>query len=515
LAIIGLLLALVPAFSPGVLAADQATINITSVADDGVTPMPFARFQVIDSNDQLLTTRETTPPNGTVAIDIDLSDPDMTYTVTMETPPACATKPADQVVGPFAAGDSVDLTFETAFETDCILGGISLYAYTCPSGLDLTIDDYAQYRDTCLQADNGETFTLTELDNQQQTFSLTTGAYGIDGRAPIVGLLPGDFTASQDDADPATTLVYCLTYEGTPLEGPNPSDISRKPLNNDGQIKMTLADRGRIACDFFTVSEALPGSGNVDDSGDQQDGDTGNGDGDVSAAAGTASIEFHVATCAPGYDGSDYFNDCGGNGTDGVTFSVEGQGTSTTDTATSNVPVQPGFGIAVIDNLPADTYTMSEDVPGDFASIWVYCANSPGGGDRIPTPENGSQQFDITLAEGQAVICDWFITPDQQQQAEPAILRLTKFTCDPGYGGTSFADFTGDCPSVTPDVRFNLSDGAGLDVNKRTNNDGKIRYTGVGPGDSRVQDRSEQCSETAEAGDFRFDPVLGLNAVKP
>src|SRR5687768_4627136 len=125
LAVIGLLLALVPAFAPAAQAADQATITIAAVAGDGVTPMPFARFQVINSAGELITTRETTPPNGVVSIDIDLTDPDMTYTVTMETPPACATKPADQEVGPFAAGDSVELTFETTFEDNCVLGGIS------------------------------------------------------------------------------------------------------------------------------------------------------------------------------------------------------------------------------------------------------------------------------------------------------------------------------------------------------------------------------------------------------
>ena len=105
-----------------------------------------------------------------------------------------------------------------------------------------------------------------------------------------------------------------------------------------------------------------------------------------SGAADTASIEFHVATCPPGYDGSDYFDDCSDNGTDDVTFTVDGLNTGYSDSATSNVPVNPGFGIAVIDNLPADTFTMSEDVPGDFVSLWVYCADSPGGGERIPTP---------------------------------------------------------------------------------------------------------------------------------
>jgi hypothetical protein len=492
LALVGFLLAIVPAWAPDVLAADQATINITSLTDVG-TPLPFARFQVIDSAGQVLTTRESTSPDGTVSITVDITDPEATYTVTMETPPACGIKPDDQVVGPFAAGDSVDLTFETAFENGCQLGSISLYAYSCPAGLDLTVDDYAQYRDNCLQTENGEDFTVAEADGAQ-SFSLTTGEYGIDGRAPIVGLAPGDYTVGHDGADPATTLVYCQTFNGTPDEALDATDTTREALNDDDLVELTLKNRNRIACDFFTVSEPLPGadSGDSNDESEASDEEQSeeiaeepSGEGEVSEsdlapAGAAASIEFHVATCPSGYDGSDYFGDCAANGTDDVVFNVVGQNTGHTDSATSNVPVSPGFGIAVIDGLPADTYTMSEEVPGDFVSVWVYCADSPGGGPRIPTPENGIQEFDIELADGQAVICDWFITPEQQ--FVPAIIRLTKFTCDAGYGGDTFAEFTADCTDVSQGVTFNLSNGAGVDINKTTNSDGKIRYTELPPG---------------------------------
>src|SRR5688500_6817960 len=100
LALIGLMLALAPAWSVSAQSGGQATITITSQADDG-TPLPFARFQIIDSTGELISTRETEPPSGTVSIPIDLTDPSLTYTVTMETPPACADMPPDQEVGPF------------------------------------------------------------------------------------------------------------------------------------------------------------------------------------------------------------------------------------------------------------------------------------------------------------------------------------------------------------------------------------------------------------------------------
>ena len=49
-------------------------------------------------------------------------------------------------------------------------------------------------------------------------------------------------------------------------------------------------------------------------------------------------------------------NDCGGNGTEGVEFNVVGLNSGYTDSEVSTVPVSPGFGIAIISGLPADTY---------------------------------------------------------------------------------------------------------------------------------------------------------------
>ena len=44
----------------------------------------------------------------------------------------------------------------------------------------------------------------------------------------------------------------------------------------------------------------------------------------------------------------------------------------------------------------------------------------------------------------------------------------------------------GIAPSRRPTCRFNLSNGAGFDTNKTTNDDGKIRYTDLAPGNNYV-----------------------------
>ncbi|HRA48922.1 MAG TPA: hypothetical protein PK819_12710, partial [Thermomicrobiales bacterium] len=108
LAFLGVLFGLLGGLVTQVSAAGTATIVVTSVASDGVTPMPFARFQVLDSNGTILSIRESAPPDGIATMTIDLGDADETYTVTMETPPACAVQPEDQALGTLSDGDEVD-----------------------------------------------------------------------------------------------------------------------------------------------------------------------------------------------------------------------------------------------------------------------------------------------------------------------------------------------------------------------------------------------------------------------
>lgn len=467
-------------------AAGTAQVVITSLADDGSTPLPFARFQVLDADGNVLATRESEPVTGIATIDFELGDADQTYSVSMETPPACAEQPADQQLGTIEDGDVIDLTFQTSFLADCNLGSISAYAYVCPDGFESTSTDYATYQQGCTETTDDLTFTITQQDGDQQQFSMTTGAYGIPGRAPLVGLLPGDYELASADGDANALLVFCSTYDGTPLESTDPSSVDQEPVNDDAGVDLTLGNRQRIACDFFAFNSQVNQPDDSDTNGDNSgaEGNDDNSDNGTDAAADTASIEFHVATCPSGYDGSDFYNDCAGNGTEGVTFTVEGQNSGHTDTATSSVPTTPGFGIAVVADLPADTYLMSEEIPGDFVSLFVYCAEAPGGGDRLPTTETGTQTYSLDVAEGQAIICDWYVIPDQQ--VETAVLRLTDFTCPAGFAGTTFADVTGTCVDITTDVTFNLSNGSGFAVDKTTNSDGKVRWTDLAPGDDYV-----------------------------
>jgi hypothetical protein len=95
-------------------------------------------------------------------------------------------------------------------------------------------------------------------------------------------------------------------------------------------------------------------------------------------AAGNGSLEIHAATCPPGYGGRDYFNVCHGNGEAGVPFIIENSGM--TLPITTRIEESPGPGIARVDGLGPDTYTVYRLGGGPDYPGYVFC--SPDHGQR-------------------------------------------------------------------------------------------------------------------------------------
>ena len=193
--------------------AGSATITVTSTQEDGSTPLPFARFQITDSNGKTYGPLETSPPNGSVAFTVD-ADGATTYEVAAETPPACANQPDPVTVDPLAAGDEETVSFAFSFLDNCDLGTISIYSYECPDGTDPSATDYATFSSACTETVNDHTYTVSE-ENGSDDWDLVTGAYGIAGRAPLVGLVPGTYPIEDTDpADDTELVVFCLTFPG-------------------------------------------------------------------------------------------------------------------------------------------------------------------------------------------------------------------------------------------------------------------------------------------------------------
>jgi hypothetical protein len=441
--VIALVLAigLIPVQVDPVSAQGTATITVVSLHDDGVTPVPFARFQVVSSGGAVYGPLETRL-DGTVSFSVDTAGGSATFTIVEETPVACGIAPEPVEVGPLADGESVTVDVVTETDPNCNLGTIAAYRFVCPEGFDTSTADYSTWANTCTQPVDGVGFTIQSLSDGQ-TFNPWTGAWGISGRAPIVGLPAGDYRISETSPpeDQAGPVVFCLSY-ATPnyATSPNPDSVYQADVN-DGAVVVGLSGN-RVSCDFFMVPGGIaPGVPQ------EEQGTLGEvpleeptSDEVVAADSTTTTLELHKAVCEPGYDPSqNIFADCHDNGVANVTFTVEGNGGYFGQQATT-LPGTPGPGVTVFTDLPTDTYLVTEDVPGDTGSIYVYC--SVADSDLLVPFEYTEQDgIVIQLQAGVPVLCDWYNIPDVQV-TNAGWIELHKAVCEPGYepGAAIFAD---------------------------------------------------------------------------
>lgn len=473
------ILALLPLTATPGAAQGTTTITLTSFAGDGTTPLPFARFQVTDNSTKTVYGPLETPPGSAqVVFTITLDDPDATFTIEEETPPPCGIAPDPLVVGPLTEGDNLDVEFATDFDDTCNEGSLSAYKYTCPKNFDASATDYADWSQGCTETVNGATFEFTRVDSGF-AFQAVTGAYGIDGRAPYVGLEPGDYTIGEPDAK-TTPTVFCLTYK-SPNPATDPDYDSADQLDvKDGTVAVSI-DHNRVACDFFSTQGSDNGNGNGTSGGNTSGGNTSGGDDTSGADTGNGSIELHKAQCPAGYKPNDkIFDDCHGNGVAGVEFTIDGPN-DFSDSAKTKIEQSPGPGIVRFTGLDAGSYTIGEDVPGDANSIYVYCSLAEAE-DQVPFTYNDTGGVDLDLDDGEIVICDWYNIPDQQTQS--ATIQVTKFTCDAGYdaGNSDYGDFLDNCPNATKGVTFRLTgQGETEPRSDVTNGDGVASFADLPP----------------------------------
>jgi hypothetical protein len=168
---------------------------------------------------------------------------------------------------------------------------------------------------------------------------------------------------------------------------------------------------------------------------------------------GTATVTVHSRICPQDYDGSDFYEECHDTAPDpGLPYTLSNGDTldETTD-AEGNI---------LFDGLAVGTYSLTGGAPGEFTDTHIFCALEADLGEPIASvPVTGGVQFD--LADGQNVICDWFIIPLGQNGQPPTptappadggTLTVYKATCPEGYQGTNHFE---DCfENATSGVEF-------------------------------------------------------------
>ena len=134
--------------------------------------------------------------------------------------------------------------------------------------------------------------------------------------------------------------------------------------------------------------------------------------------SGPASIEVHVAACESGYAGADYYADCHGNGVADIAVTLASAVNRISAAGITEVAAgEPG--IAFFDGLPADEYTVTVEIPGHDATFETYCSATNGETTVSLTPED-ARTGTFTLYAGQAVVCDWYVIPEDLSGRSPA-----------------------------------------------------------------------------------------------
>jgi hypothetical protein len=483
-------LAMTPSLVNQAQAADTATITVKSFLKDGATPLPFVRFQVTDSNGTVYGPLESAPPDGKVSFTVDPVDAGTTFEITEETPPACAIAPDPIDVGPLNASDVKNIEISTSFldAADCDLGAISLYSWDCPGGTDAGGTDYSAFQQACTTTVDGKSYHIADTKGSQ-SWDVVTGAYGISGRAPLVGLEPSTYsiTDSQPEAG-TTTVVFCATYDVIPTSAAStPNSVAQTKVSKH---KTSLAvDSDRIACDFFAVPTSSA-NGNAEPT--ETPVDNGGGVSQSGSDSGTAWLEVHLAACPAGYDGSDFFDNCHGNGLADHTISLKGPN-GYSDAAQTVMPNDPGPGVARFEHLDAGKYKVTEDIPGDTDTYFAYCSMADSDQQVAFTYDDStSESIRLSIADGEQIVCDLYIVPNKPSEptetpvAGTGKLTVTKYTCPTGESVDDYSDLSNDCTNATDGVTFTLNptgDGATQTaVSGSDGTTGRVRFTALDPG---------------------------------
>jgi hypothetical protein len=365
--------------------------------------------------------------------------------------------PPTATVAPTAEATEV-LTEEPPVGAAAVAGTATLllHMHSCELGYDPTGSDFSAFSTDCPTRTPNVGLTVQGVDGTE--LQATTDA---DGNVTFTSLL-GDYGVFSDvPLEAASEYLFCSVDGG---------DVYQKEFSTSGATSFTnfLPDE-TVECSWYIVPENLRGE------------ETG------------ATVTVHLSACPPNYEGSDYFNDCHGNGVGDMPFTLSGAATEIT--ANTLIETTPGPGLVSFSELPAGEYTLAGGPPQDFGTVELYCTD-PATSERIDaTMEGGIARF--TLAEQQSILCDWYFlgedasgvtpTPVPTEAPQQAEILVTMFECDPGLNtaGAAFGDLDRECAQAVNDVPVSLGipGGTPLSANTGASGDGAVRFFDLRAGD--------------------------------
>jgi hypothetical protein len=333
---------------------------------------------------------------------------------------------------------------------------ITIDMRTCPDTfVDPNAANQATFADQCAEGTGGVTLRLTDASGNGEEQLTDPGQNNT-----FDGLADGTYTLYSDiPRDVASEYLFCVADGGAPYQ---------KAFNENGVTSFVDLTGEAITCSWYVVPQENRGE------------ETG------------GSLTLHLASCPVGYTGDAYFEDCHGNGVDDSPFVLGGPATELT--GTTNVDGGSGPGILAFTGLPAGQFTLQGGPGTEFVSVVVYCSDQ-GTNTQLNAGVDGNTAT-FTIAEGQDVLCDWYVIPNEGSgqtptpTAEPdqrGEILITLFACAPsedGYAGWGFSDLDDTCAEPVNDVPFRLGADGGTPLTADTgaSGEGAVRFYDLLPG---------------------------------
>jgi len=227
-----------------------------------------------------------------------------------------------------------------------------------------------------------------------------------------------------------------------------------------------------------------------------------------------ATIQVTKYTCPSSFNGTlydDFQQNCSASTqlTNGVTTRVEGPVTQKHVTGDNGKTGQSTF-----TNLPAGTYTISEDRPFDIPVNYLFCGLDP---NRPADSTAVNDSISVALTSGQTVHCALFNIPEQPKKDTGTIL-VHKYVCDVKSPPKGF-DYDAECRLSDQEARFQIS-AYNTDTQKfdaatvgRANPDGLLRFRDLKPGTYQLLEvDGKWCHAKSNNVDSKGNVVVKPNA---
>lgn len=277
-------------------------------------------------------------------------------------------------------------------------GSVTAFVDFCPAG----IDAYHAAPGTCPRGDREAIFLSLWSPDAGYSSTLDDAALNADGSYTWAGLPIANYNLAPENLHSVNSAVtiyipglksYVCDMQNCGEFEPGPDNVVSNIVDTGYRLPLPASAPDQTI-DVFVLG--APGG----------QGATTCGDCGISAP-GTVSIEIHAAQCPAGYSGSDYYNDCHGNGEAGIVFSVS-NADGTSQQVTTQIETSPGPGIARANGLDLGVFSVSEPFADPGETVYVFCSPDQGATVLADQLTSASEGVSLALDAGTALVCDWY-----------------------------------------------------------------------------------------------------------